>query len=850
MESSGFLRDAAIAAAGELGVFEALRGEPKSLAQVASMIGAEAGQRRLGALMHVLAALGVIVHDRSSTVARFAALGEVPALREMLRAGWGLAADVIRRDQPLPIERGEGGAAELRLHHHLASAGAAAAAELVAQVLDGRSLLDLGAGAGAYSRAFVAGREDRRATLVDTPEILALAADWLGPLASRARFVAGDAATVDAGAGYDAVLLANLLHLHGPTVCAKLVAAAAGAVAPGGVVVIKDLRVDDDRAGPIEGLLFALNMALYTDAGDVYSTGQLRAWLVEAGLVEVTENRLAAAPDAIVVTARRRSASAASRTPCGSDSAESTVAHIGSEPAAHDVEMLSADAAESTGEIAESAVASAASESAGGGDAGPGAAAQECDVVRVADSAESAGREAVARQLDAALAQTAHDAWRALVADGAAGDGAAASPPVLAFPSALRGFLASAVELEREAGLAGDAAAAERADQLVRHYTDAMPRMRIAQLASIDEPGATLFHTALDWPRMPRLDAALRRLFGVLEAAGAATTPALGAPSADAFCARTPTLAALYERTHYGGFMPLLYGFPADLAYMHARGAADGLDVVATIDRYLTAPIIHELCHFAPGRTALSPPHLDECVAGWLGVHVHPELAYPAEDRDDALYAAPWLSQVGQAIARAFGISNLVRAHASGDLAALPVAFVTAAAELGWQDWCARRTLHFLSDTFDPAPWVALAFSVSVGHTLAGETLTSLAATPLSRFAPPADPDFDRAIVEDALRGMCLTSSQVAGSFRTRTRLPDGPITIDALACSIVAPRRGEFDPVVPRYWLPPSVGTRITATGRAGYQLQLDSLSAIPAAASAIHRALPAAAHSGFTLH
>jgi hypothetical protein len=85
------------------------------------------------------------------------------------------------------------------------------------------------------------------------------------------------------------------------------VAAAARAVAPGGAVVIKDLRVDDDRSGPIEGLLFALNMAIYTDAGDVYSTAQLRAWLTEAGLVEIAEHRLAAAPDAIVVVGRRPS---------------------------------------------------------------------------------------------------------------------------------------------------------------------------------------------------------------------------------------------------------------------------------------------------------------------------------------------------------------------------------------------------------------------------------------------------------------------------------------------------------------------------------------------------------------
>jgi SAM-dependent methyltransferase len=213
-----------------------------------------------------------------------------------------LLADVIRSDRPLPAEAGPD--ALRRLHHHLATAGAAAAHELVAR-LGASSLLDLGSGAGAYSRAFLTAHPAGRATLVDRADVLALAAEALGPLAARAQLVAGDAAAIDLGRDHGAVLLANLLHLHSPSMCARLCAAAARAVAPGGVVVVKDLRVDDDRRGPIEGLLFALGMAIYSDAGDVYATSQLRTWLASAGLVDLREHRLAAAPDAIVVVGHR-----------------------------------------------------------------------------------------------------------------------------------------------------------------------------------------------------------------------------------------------------------------------------------------------------------------------------------------------------------------------------------------------------------------------------------------------------------------------------------------------------------------------------------------------------------------
>ncbi len=836
LEASAFLCDAALAAGHELGVFEALAHKgPASLDQLAGEIGVAAGSHRLRALLEVLAAIGAIVRERADTgfaaepLPRFASAATAPAHPVVARAGWGLLADVIRHDRPLPAETEDTAGSVRRLHHHLASAGEAAACELVAY-LGTSSLLDLGAGAGAYSKAFLGAHPDARATLVDTGEVLTIAREWLGPLAGRARLVEGDAATAFVGDGHGAVLLANLLHLHSPAMCARLCAAAARAVAPGGVVVIKDLRVDDERNGPLEGLLFALNMAIYTEAGDVYATSQLRAWLADAGLVEIVEHRLAAAPDAVVVIGRRPSNAAES----GRSGPDRAVVNdlVGSGAGVVIAEPAGVTACREAGEVLIPELA------------GTTAGREAGEVLE--EPGGDPSTEEVAVELDAALARTAGDAWRALVTSQAIRPDAVARGPALAFPSALRRFLARAVALERsEAG----PEAALRADNLVRHYTGAMPRMRVAQLAGADEPGATLFHTPLDWDRLPRLGAAIDRLFAVLGDAGVASVAALGVESADVFRARAQTLAGLYERTHYGGFMPLLYGFPADLAYMHARGVAEGLDVLATIDRYLAAPIVHELCHFAPDRTALAPPHLDECIAGWLGVHVHPELAYPAGEHDDALYAAPWLAQVGQAIARAFGLANLVRAHAGGDLAALPRAFVTTAARLGWDDWRARRTLHFLSDTFDPAPWVALALATAGGALPAGATLSSLAALPLATLSLPEDPEFDRLIVEDGLRAMCLASAQVQGSFRTRSRLPDGAITIDAVACAVVAPGRSELDPVVPRYWLPPAVAGRIAARGHAGYALHLGSVAAIREAAAAICEVSPGLARDDFTL-
>jgi hypothetical protein len=738
-----FLRDAAIDAIHELGACR-----DGTLDEIADAIGVGSGRRRLRALLDVLVALGYMARTRDCY--RVVRIPERPVVA---RAGWGLLADVIRSDKALPVE---GWATEKRMHEHLLAAGATAAAELTQMIDDvlrhdaaarERALLDLGGGAGTYSRAWLAAHPSARATLVDYAEVVGLAREHLAAHGDRIAFIASEIRAAQLGDGHDVALLANVLHLHDESNCAALIDVAAKALAPGGIVVVKDLRIDEGRLGPLEGLLFALNMAVYTGGGDVYEGSRIRSWMAAAGLVDIEERRLEVSPDAIVV--------------------------IGRKPA----------------------------------------------------------EDAIARELDSELSRTGKVAWRELEAEGRLREGA--QPRRLEFPAPLRRMLSRAL------------AVGESVD-LRRHYLELMPRQRVAQIVGTDEPAATLMHAPLDWSQLPRLTAALDRLFELLADSDVDAELPLGAPSAAAFRARTPTLAELYLRTHYGACMPLLYGYPADLAYFMSRG----LDLHATIDRYLTVPMLHELCHMGRYREAL-PVHLDECVAGYLGVRVWPEFAYPEAGEDDAIYAAPLLSQIGQAIARAFGVAAIVRGHTGHTPwpAAVPRTFVATAERLAWEDWRARRTLHFLSDTLAPRPWVALAMLVAAGHSLREHTLASLARVPLASLVIRDDAAFDRVIVEDGLRAMCLDNVRLAGSFRARTRLPPTPIEIDVETATVTTAHKSDLDTLPPSYWLPPAVAARLAAAGIARYRLQLRGVAAIPDAAGAICDAAQNCERDGFAL-
>ena len=429
---------------------------------------------------------------------------------------------------------------------------------------------------------------------------------------------------------------------------------------------------------------------------------------------------------------------------------------------------------------------------------------------------------AVRKSFAPLLRRGAGAAWRALETEGRLHDDAV--PPDLELPWAFATTLATALvseeqDEEQDESHGGRA----RAEALRRHYLDLMPRQRVVQLATRDEPNATLLHTRLDLARMPRLRGALEGLYRVLEEADVDPAAALPAPSPAELTERFPTIARLHASAHYGGFMPLLHGTPADLARA-ARGLAGGgrpavLAVQGAIDRHLVAPIIHELAHLGRHRRALLPLYLDECVAGHLGVLAHPPFAYPGPDDADGLFCAPWFAQIGQALARAIGLGPLVRAHAGvarwQDV--LPAGFLDAALRRGWQEYLDRRGPHFLSDGFRPEPWLALIAGIRDGG--------------------PADDDAaDGRILADALRAMCLENTIEAGAHVVRTLPPGAPVRVDVPGRRIVTAARSA-DPAPPAYFLPPAIVRRLEALGITELSTNLSDAGQIPGLAAVLAR-------------
>ncbi|HEU0076899.1 MAG TPA: methyltransferase, partial [Longimicrobiaceae bacterium] len=145
----------------------------------------------------------------------------------------------------------------LRQFQHMLSGGARLLGDKVVELAalpdTARRLLDLGGGHGIYAAAFCNRHPELHATLFDLPEALEAGREMLADagLEGRVDFLAGDLLRDDFGSGYDAVLLASVVHCLLPEDCARLLGRVRDALNPGGVVIVSE-QVAERRRGDTE----------------------------------------------------------------------------------------------------------------------------------------------------------------------------------------------------------------------------------------------------------------------------------------------------------------------------------------------------------------------------------------------------------------------------------------------------------------------------------------------------------------------------------------------------------------------------------------------------------------------
>ncbi len=182
------------------------------------------------------------------------------------------------------------GSAEAADFSRAQHAGSAGPALMMAKAVDfsgtGR-LLDVAGGTGAYAIALCRQQPELRATIIDFPSVIEVARGFVDDagLGQRIALIAGDALTTEWPDDQGAVLMSYLLSAVGGGDIPGLLAQAWAALRPGGLLVLHDFMLDDDRSGPVSAAAFFLTyLAVRTDPVS-FSAAELARQVEAAGFV-------------------------------------------------------------------------------------------------------------------------------------------------------------------------------------------------------------------------------------------------------------------------------------------------------------------------------------------------------------------------------------------------------------------------------------------------------------------------------------------------------------------------------------------------------------------------------------
>ncbi len=155
----------------------------------------------------------------------------------------------------------------------------------VEEIKSSATLLDVGAGSGVWGISLAHLSPLLRIHAVDWPEVLEITRKMAAKhgLADRLTTSAGDFYEADFGKDHLIATLGHILHSEGPSRIQLLLQKTYASLAPGGVIAIQEWVPDEDRKGPAEPLLFAVNMLVNTEEGDTYTFMEISQWLREAG---------------------------------------------------------------------------------------------------------------------------------------------------------------------------------------------------------------------------------------------------------------------------------------------------------------------------------------------------------------------------------------------------------------------------------------------------------------------------------------------------------------------------------------------------------------------------------------
>lgn len=167
-------------------------------------------------------------------------------------------------------------------------------------------VLDLAAGHGLFGIEVLRRNPQAHVTFLDWGNVLEVARDNAerAGVIDRCTFVPGNAFDVDMGRDYDAVLLTNFLHHFDEEGCITIMRKVRDALAEEGRALTFEFIANEDRVSPPLASTFSMMMLGTTPAGEVYTFSDMERISRAAGYRHVEFRPIPPAMEKVVVSHR------------------------------------------------------------------------------------------------------------------------------------------------------------------------------------------------------------------------------------------------------------------------------------------------------------------------------------------------------------------------------------------------------------------------------------------------------------------------------------------------------------------------------------------------------------------
>ena len=276
--------------ANRLGLFTAIAGEDVLLSQICERLRTKPDFTEK--VLIALCAMGLLkktgqLYSNSETADTYLVngkplyQGDIIAHSDYVRRYWENLESEIYVDPPADIS-------EEDEHRHfimgMDNIAAMGRAELFVNCVDlsgRRNMLDVGGGPGSYSIAACRKYLELKATVFDLSATTAIAQKVIerDAMAEQITVRQGDWNKDDFGTGFDVVLFSNVLHGQTSDAPMKL-AKARDSMEAGGLLVVQEFLLNDEKTGPQWPALFNVMVG-------AYSIGELMDVIKKAGFIDV-----------------------------------------------------------------------------------------------------------------------------------------------------------------------------------------------------------------------------------------------------------------------------------------------------------------------------------------------------------------------------------------------------------------------------------------------------------------------------------------------------------------------------------------------------------------------------------